>query len=567
MPGFFISNEFKKNIKLNNQTGKCVEGHIDNDDICIKRKTLNKFLDDKIFEENDKYIVITEGILLNKSEIIQKYHQENYFDTIIFMYNKNEKFFEEFIGSFSGALYDKEKGRWIIWTNHTGDGGIFYYHNNGKYIVASQANYIFDTLKSYNASLTFNEQAAYSMLTYAFMYDDFTYANEINRLGPGKYIVIENGLFQIKQYWMLTNDKYYLSDLSDDELIDMLDEKFRHAVKLEFDKDIEYGYRHVADLSGGLDARMVTWVAKKLGYKNILNLHYSQSYSNEEVITKQIARYLDNELLIRPLDDANFLLDCERIVSMNFGLALYSGITGGESLLSDLNFDKFGMEHTGILNGAAIGAAYLKDKEDINRGILLGLYSTKLVDRLDKSHIYKYPNAEMYKFYVRGLNGISSTLFIRKNYTEAFAPSLNPDFLSFCFSIPKEKRIDHRIYKKWILNKYPDAAKFKWTANDAKITRSSLYIILHKIRTMGFSRLMAKLGIKPEKRGMNPFDYWYKNDYRLREYFDDYYEKNYRNSLFSDQLMMDIEYLYNQDSTIEKTQVLTLLAATKLYFK
>ena len=91
--------------------------------------------------------------------------------------------------------------------------------------------------------------------------------------------------------------------------------------------------------------------------------------------------------------------------------------------------------------------------------------------------------------------------------------------------------------------------------------------MLHKIRTRGFSKLMAKLGIKPEKSGMNPFDYWYKNNYRLREYFDDYYEKNCRNPIFSDQLIRDIEYLYSQDRTIEKTQVLTLLAATKLYFE
>lgn len=44
------------------------------------------------------------------------------------------------------------------------------------------------------------------------------------------------------------------------DLIDMLDEKFRAVVKLEFDKDIEYGYKYLVDLSGGLDSRMTSWV-------------------------------------------------------------------------------------------------------------------------------------------------------------------------------------------------------------------------------------------------------------------------------------------------------------------
>ncbi len=59
---------------------------------------------------------------------------------------------------------------------------------------------------------------------------------------------------------------------------------------MEFDKDIEYGYKHLVSLSGGLDSRMTTYVANDLGYgDSIVNLTFSKTNYVDEQTAKDIA--------------------------------------------------------------------------------------------------------------------------------------------------------------------------------------------------------------------------------------------------------------------------------------
>jgi len=47
--------------------------------------------------------------------------------------------------------------------------------------------------------------------------------------------------------------------------------------------------------------------------------------------------------------------------------------------------------------------------------------------------------------------------------------------------IPLKYRFDHRIYKRWILKKHPEAAKYIWEKIQGKITDISINIRGHNI--------------------------------------------------------------------------------------
>jgi len=64
---------------------------------------------------------------------------------------------------------------------------------------------------------------------------------------------------------------------------------------------------------------------------------------------------------------------------------------------------------------------------------------------------------------------------------------------------------------------------------------------------------------------MNPMDYWYNNNDDLRKFMVNTYNENIH-LLKDDELRNDCQRLFNEGNTIEKTQVLTLLAAYKYYF-
>lgn len=62
---------------------------------------------------------------------------------------------------------------------------------------------------------------------------------------------------------------------------------FSNTVRLEFEKDVEYGYKHIVTLSGGLDSCITALLAHKLGYVNQLNFTFSQSdYLDEKILKK-----------------------------------------------------------------------------------------------------------------------------------------------------------------------------------------------------------------------------------------------------------------------------------------
>lgn len=574
MPGFLISN-FRGDFKLNNRfNNKCITNEIINEKYIIKRNTLNKFLNDKVFYEDEEFILIVEGVVLNKDILIKKTHSNSFQKTVKkLIINGNDEFFSEFRGSFSGAVYYKKNDQWIIYTNQVGDKAIFYYSDDGNFIIGSQVNYLLDIFDELKLPKTLNEKAVYFMLTYGFMGDNSTYLKEINRLEPGSYIMINSGGVFVHSYHKFNNKKYDLTNCSEDEIIEMIDEKFTAAITREYNKDLEYGLRHLVDLSGGLDSRMNVWVAKKCNngkYNNLLNITYSQSNYLDEILAKKIAAHLNNEIIVKTLDDASFVYDVDEIVKMNFGLSLYSAITGGKRLFDCICFDEFGIEHTGQIAEAVLGTL-IHSKDEIDEKEISYTYSSKLINKMDKKHLEKYYDKDSYLMHVRAINGTLSTHLIRQNYTEVAAPSLDVDFIELCLSIPIEYRINHHIYKKWIMKKYPEAANYKWEKIDAKISDSNTKVLFIRLIKHGFGKLCRLLGVKSPKRDlgttMNPFDYWYNSNENVKTFMDEYFQTNIKKCNTSKEVKDDLEMLYWQGNTIEKTQVITALSAIKFYME
>ena len=167
------------------------------------------------------------------------------------------------------------------------------------------------------------------MLTYGFMLDESTFISEIKRIMPGNKVFFEGNKVKVIQYYLPTINQTV--DVSEDEAIRMIDEAFRKAVKREFEKDKEYGYKHLVDLSGGLDSRMVTWIAHDLGYTKQTNFSYCKLGYLDFKITANIAKDLKHEYYFKFLDDFQWIYSIEDILRLSNGAALYSGITGGKS--------------------------------------------------------------------------------------------------------------------------------------------------------------------------------------------------------------------------------------------
>ncbi len=530
-----------------------------------------KFRNDKCHFENEQFIVILDGVILNKKEFLES-SSKTWVETLVTLYlKKGDSFYKDFRGSFCGAFLDKKRDKWIVFQDHIGSKNMYFSEMmNGGLVFASSMPKLYELRKRRGIKEQLDVSAAYMLLTYGYMLEDYTLSVGVRKMSPGSYIKLEGNTTTHHKYYEINNIPN--NNLTEDEIIDRMDSLFKIAIKRQFDKDIEYGYKHFVALSGGLDSRMTSWVANKMGYTNQLNFTFSQSRYLDETIPKQIGSDLKHEWIFKALDNGLFLKNIENTTKITGGNVLYHGLAHGLSLYNQLNFECLGISHSGQLGDVVFGS--------FDKGIVLqtnfkngdGAYSKKLINKVDFNQVIKssYKNYELFCLYQRGLNGANDGLMGVQQYTETMSPFYDIDVLNFAMTIPVKHRSKQKIYKKWILKKYPEAANYIWEKTGEKINSPSIFI---KNKEVTLYKLLRKILLKTRikklgygsKNNMNPLEYWIKTNDDLREHLDNYFSSNI--SLVENiQLKEDCINHYKNGNGIEKMQVISLLSALKLFF-
>ena len=394
------------------------------------------------------------------------------------------------------------------------------------------------------------------MLSYGWIYRDKTIVSEVKKLKPGSFIKIKNGNIElIDKYYSFENTKYVTH--SEDKIINEIDSKFRHAVKLEYDKDKEYGYNHLATLSGGLDSRMSIWVAKDMGYKDITAITFGQSQGDDIKVACQIASALNISHLIKTLDDASFISDIPTSVKNTFGLIEASGSIHGNSIMKLLNMSGFGLLHGGLIGDTVLTSKWEHRKK-----------SNKLIGTRNKVALVppekEYKNDELYLFYENVANLVLASQCSRFEDGSYSSPFVDIDFLNYCLKIPLKYRYNYRIYKKWILSKYPKAADFVWEKTGNKINDSDFAIKMRKLKR----NLERKLNNVPEINiGMHPYDYWYESNKEFRNKLNGMYSNLIKNKEIDNEMKKQIKQLYENGNCRYKVSVISVLQSINEYFK
>lgn len=583
MPGFFgylSPNMEVLNTEIELDNFKLDDLHYVNDHLIIShdrmyghiyRNTVNKFMQDKSFEQNSTDVTVLDGVILNSSELkhqIQLPNSASMSEAIKILNKQDELFFKYFKGSFSGANLNKQLSRFLLYTDQIGDKEVFYYYHhqsNTLYFGTNLVELSRLIQKHLTKKLTLNKNAAYSLLTHGHVLCNETLVNEIRRLTPGYYLVFDETGIQKSAYYELSNQSV---EIDEEKAISKIDHYFKNAIRLAFEKDREYNYKHLVALSGGLDARMTTWVAHNMGYTEMLNYTFSQTDYLDETIAKQITRDLKHEWLFKALDNGIYLYRYfDRAISISGGMSRSASLTHTLSTLDQLDFTQYGLVHTGQLGDVILGTYY---KEGIKHGFYpgAGADSQLLINKViySKENAVNVLDEELFKFYNRGLTGINAGLAPMQKYTETISPFMDIDFLNFCLSLPLRYRRGHSIYIKWINRCYPEAANYVYEKVNDKINKKiftvkGVPIPWTGIPQAGLKFLKKKLKINLKSNWhMNPLDYWYRNNPELVQFYDYTFEKNI-NLIQDAQLKLDCQQLFCKGSANEKDQVITLLSS------
>ncbi len=586
MPGFFgfISNQ---EIALENDI-EIYDIFDTNDNLIEEKKTINaphlygrffrntvkKFENDKTFSQDEETFCIVDGVILNKIDLMGKYEIKN---GDMFSLTKKmaklgaEAFFDEFRGHFSGVFLDKKANTFNLYTNHIGNKEVFYYLDKQADILyfGTDVDVLMKLIHKHTGKrFKLNKNAAYSMITHSYTLCNETLFEEVFRLTPGHYLQYSAKGISKKCYFEIDNTPI---DMTEEEAMAKINQLFRNSVKRSFDKDKEYGYKHIAALSGGLDSRMTTWVAHDMGYTNTLSYTFSQTDYMDETIPKQMAGKLKNEWIFKSLDNGIYLYKYfEEAVKISGGRCQSCSITPTLSMANTLNMDQFGIVHTGHLGGAILGTYYEKGrKEDFHPGA--GANSTRLIEKVQytEENSVHLNDKEIFKLYNRGFTGNLIGLKPFLKTTEAISPYTDVEFMSFALTMPFKYRTGHSIYIKWINKYYPEAANFVYDKVKGKISRKlitvkGVSIPWTSIPAAFVKLLKIKLGLKlNSKNHMNPIDYWAKINPELSRFYQESFKKNIH-LIKDEELRNDCKVAFESGNSMEKDQIISFMAFLRI---
>jgi len=350
---------------------------------------------------------------------------------------------------------------------------------------------------------------------------------------------------------------------SKEKIIDEIFYSLKYATSLQLKKDDEYRKKHLITLSGGLDSRVVTYLAAGLGYQMDC-ITFSESNYDDEKIAKRIADNLKYELIFYSLNNGLFLKNIEQIVKANNGIVFYAGAAHQFAAVKKLNLSNFGLLHTGQLGDALLGT-YLSKPKLVGPRIDSGAYSRKLIPKITTDIdiiVKKYNSEQIYKLYNRGFNGILNGHFILSDEIECASPFLNVDFIEYSLKIPYRYKYNEKIYREMIGKKISDAAKIPWERTHMLPKYSPKFQYLTKGIRYSYSIISGK---KDYAISMNPFEYWYKKNDDLRKFTKNFFDENISVLDSYQELKNDCEVLFKNGNFIEKSMVLTLLETSKVF--
>lgn len=312
---------------------------------------------------------------------------------------------------------------------------------------------------------------------------------------------------------------------------------------------------------------MTSWVAHDMGYVDQLNFTFSQTNYWDEIIPKQIASDLKHEWIFKALDNGLWLKEVDRVTGYTGGNVIYYGTAHGESCMRYINFDEFGLLHSGQI-GDGINGSYLTSTT--NGEFRLGMWATseKYINNLHID-LEQYQDAEIGCIYTRALNGVINGQQYEYNYTETLSPFLDLDFVEACFNMPLELRENHYLYNQWVLKKYPKAADYVWEAIGCKITEPTIHFAGRVIPTSRIipkiiNRIKANSGTNTKKH-MNPIGYYLSKNEELKEFIDSYF--GYKDLIKDDIIFRIVADFELHGTTSEKLQAVTLLSTLKLFYR
>lgn len=510
----------------------------------------DKFSNDKFLKSSNNYSTGFDGVRLEGKECEPDSSKDEMLNMIV-----NLK------GSFTAFHFNKFDKELILFADQTSSRQFFYFANDDFAAFSSSIFLLSDILRHFNLKISLSEQASYMMLSLGYMLEDYTLVKEIKKIKAGEYVQIAKGKFSNHSYHSYYREVEYTKISKN--LLSELDFRFKNSINLEYSKDLNYNYEHIATLSGGLDSRLNVMLAHEYEYKDITALTFSEGYKSDELIAREISSNLSFKHIILLLNNGFQLYDLETPLILNNCAVYYFGAAQTFAAVSRLNLNGYGLFHNGGLaessKGGYLGAPHHESPCLRRRYVISDKFFNRLDESMLKNILQSYPNDEMFVTYNRGFNAIHNGSWMTLPFTDSTYTYMDLEFAHLAYSIDPALRFDAKLTIDWMQKKHPRLMKYPWRYG-IKPTNSSTKLFVSKVVTKIKRELLGTIDVPV------PFDDWYLNDIKLQAFVNGKYNCSHSWEYLPKSIIKDIHFLFNQGTIVEKFLCISFLKSVEMIF-
>ncbi|MBF0376528.1 MAG: asparagine synthase (glutamine-hydrolyzing) [Desulfamplus sp.] len=252
-----------------------------------------------MFNEDKTLVIIFNGEIYNfislRSQLIMLGHvfsTQSDTETILHAYEEwGTDCLNKLHGMFAFAIYNKLNKSLFLARDRCGEKPIYYYHNSGKFIFASEIKILLTILERTPSP---DPKAIYSYLMLGYIPTPYSYFNEIKKLPPGSSLILQNDKIKLLPYYKKNHKNQATLDKikSEDDLCDELDTLLSNSVKKMLISDVPLG----AFLSGGVDSSLIVALMAKLGHRpSTFSISFNKGSYDESIFAKKVAQIIGTD--------------------------------------------------------------------------------------------------------------------------------------------------------------------------------------------------------------------------------------------------------------------------------
>lgn len=448
-----------------------------------------------------------DGEFYNQTTLMQGFNIQGSTDLEIlgelYLKNKNDfSFLEKIDGFYSAVIYDSVDSKVHIFTDRYGLRQLYWTNCDDCFLWSSEVKTFLEH-PSFKASI--DPLAVKQFFELGHLLENRTWFNNVELVPSGTVITWDMNVKRTSfyQYWWWDRIKPYEGVVNEKEVTEELGRLFINAVH----KRCEVGNNIGIQLSGGLDSRAIL-AATSNDNSQIQALTFGKEKSDDVKFASQAARIKSVNHHILGINEENWLPPRFQGVWWTDGMADLIHMHG---IIALEKRKEIAINLNGYAGDIILGGSRIKYKEQLHKGMDINLLSKVMnceTSLLEGFENYKELNKLDYYFLQNRVRrftygGTKLTL----TGIEHRKPFFDNDLIEFNYSLPDSYRFNSYIYKKMLLNEFPDLFNtIPWSKTGVPIGHSAALETVYSSLRMGkhkIIRQLSRIGINYE----TPNDY------------------------------------------------------------